>query len=264
MIKQALVPMLALGAFGSTGCTTPVDGAASGCRPAMSIYQPGVNGAPGHLINLPGNCPSPAQLARAAALQPPAPAQPSAERPAAERPVPPDLPSARMAIANGVAQLCRAFLVDGDTTLVAMQGRAFAAGYARGSSVSAVPLTDMLSQSSFSMLGFQARIANAPAEGSGVAGFVGNYHNPVCQIQVYNYPGDAAAFVSTLAGDGWRAIGAESQGGNVAVTRYYGRLGDEPVTLVVNRWAGKQAAPSGLGYIFNVVAGENPTRGALS
>ena len=179
------------------------------------------------------------------------------------RPRPPALVDAHTAIEKGVTNLCGWALAGEGYSLPAMQQTAFDAGYRRGASVSIVPLPEMRSQPSFSSLNFTAEIENAPAEGSGVVALV-SFHNPVCQIQVYIYFDEAKAFVAGLPSSGWRLTAPEASFGNVAAQRWFGNLNGKPVTLVINRWVGEQMAPGNLGFILNVVPGEDPERGVLN
>jgi hypothetical protein len=173
------------------------------------------------------------------------------------------VPSATIALENGVTKLCAGFVMGSATTLVAVQQRAFEAGYARGASVEMIPLPDMQAQPAYTIFPFRSRIANAPPQGSGIALFVGNYHNAICQLQVYGYVEETAAYAASLSSAGWRQVGEETKTDNVASSRFYGVLEGKPATMVVNRWIGPEA-PGRLGFVINMMAGENSSRGALS
>ena len=212
---------LAAASLSIAACTTAPAGGltADGCTPSRSIYQPGVGGGPGTILNLPGNCPrsAPTVLATAQSASPVAPTEPPG--PVPPRPEPVALPSAQAAIRNGVERLCAWLYSGADYSLPSLQQTALEAGFRRGSSVNIVPLPEMLQQPSFSALGFQAKIENAPPEGSGVAAFA-SFHDPVCQVQVYNYRQDGERFLAQLAAAGWTKVGGTTTPStNVAADR---------------------------------------------
>ena len=257
----------AAGALSAASCVSapPETVSAQGCTPARQIYQPGVGGRPGSIINLPGNCPSPAQMRRAEAAAAAAAAvfgpEPGPPGPPDTRPVPPPLPSADVAIVNGVEKLCGWLYSGADYSLPAIQQTAFTAGYRRGSSANIVPLPEMRAQPSYSALGFTAVVADAPPEGHGVVAFA-SFHDPVCQVQVYGYPAEGERALQRLRSAGWTAVGGPTTPqANVQAQRYFGGPAGRRMTLVVNRWVGPTAAPSGLGLILNIVPGENRVRG---
>jgi hypothetical protein len=124
-----------------------------------------------------------------------------------------------------------------------------------------IPLPEMRERGSYSTIAFQARIADAPASGSGVAAFF-SFHTPVCQLQVYGYRDDANRYIARLKDGGWTLVG-EQRSENVLSERWLRSSGAQVMTLVVNRWVGAQATPGDLGFILNVLPGEDRERGDL-
>lgn len=171
------------------------------------------------------------------------------------------LPTAELAVANGVEKLCAWFVRGEGYSLPAAFQTAMEAGFKRGVSVQMVPLPEMREAGSYSTIGFQASIANAPPEGSGVAAFF-TYHTPVCQIQVYGYKEDATRYIAGLKDSAWTLVDTQ-RSENVHSERWLTKTGTQSMTLVVNRWAGAQPAPGGLGFILNVLPGDDRKRGQL-
>jgi len=263
----------ALGLAGVQACTTPVEEMASAgsCTPTRSIYQPGVNGRPGTLINLPGNCPSPAQVARAEAAAITAASSTAAVTSPAlstglplprARPEPVPLASVTEALDKGVGVICPWFFSpaatgsDVDPFIARLQRHGAENGFHGGSSLHIIFPMDP-GQVARSSLGLQSNI-QPPVEGSGVALFV-QFHYPVCQLQVYGYAAESVAFVSGLEGRGWRVAAGPRRKGNVEVRRFRNSDG---ATLVTNRWVGSKAPDMKL--LINYFSGPESTRGELT
>lgn len=270
MAPRVILPIIALTALG--GCATlgePVLDA-DGCRPAMTIYQPGVGpGRAGQVIHIPRSCPQnvvvtpemlPALAVMAGAED--ARREQAAGGPPAEREAPPAPVSARVAIRQGVEDFCGWFYGDQPYSLDGLRQAAFDAGYGRGAPVPFFPSPEMLREPAFSALGFTAVAENPPSDGHGVAAFV-SFHHPTCQLQIYGYGADGDAVIAELEARGWRRTGEPVRSGESSwAQRYYGGPASRPMTMVVTRVAREGDGP-GLDMVINVVPGEDPERGLL-
>lgn len=272
MTLRVFVPLLALAALG--GCASlgePVLDA-DGCRPAVTIYQPGVGpGGLGQVMTIPRSCPRAADLTpeMRAALAAVAAADEGVREqavgaPPAERPAPPPPVSARTAIRNGIEDFCGWFFSDQPYSLEGLRQAAFDAGYGRGAPVQFFPLPEMLREMSFSAVGFTAVMEDRPSEGHGVAAFV-SFHHPTCQIQVFGYGAEGESVLTELEAAGWRKVGAPVRGEDWTAQRYYGEGGGRPLTTVVTRAIREDEGDDApwLDMVINLVPGEDSERGLL-
>jgi len=262
ILRAISIGLIGAGLVGLAACTTVASNPATvaNCRPATQIYQPGVMGGAGSVINLPGNCPSPSQVARTDAATA-ATAATATARPDT-RPVPPPLPDARTAITKGVDELCAWFLRGEGYSLDALHQVAFSAGFRRGAQSDIIFSEGALDDGSASALSMQAVIAGAP-QGSIVPAFV-TFDPPQCQLQVYGFHDEAERYFAGLPGRGWTRAGTPVQSSaNVRTERWLGGPTNNRVTMFINRWSGENAAPDGLWQIINILGGEVQSGGEL-
>ncbi|WP_226636146.1 hypothetical protein [Brevundimonas poindexterae] len=257
------------------GCTAVGEPAldAQGCRPATTIYQPGVGpGGGGQVIHIPRSCPraalvTPEEAVAAAVIAGAEDAlrdRSQDARPPVERPDPPPPVSVEAAIRNGIEDFCGWFFSDAPYSMDGLRQAAFDAGYAPGSPAQFFPLPEMLRAPSFSSLGFTAIIADRLSDRHGVVAFV-SFHHPTCQIQLYGHGPEGDAVIAQLEAEGWHKAGAPVEGGGLSAQRYYGGDPDQRLTMVVSRVIGEDPDRDGawLDMIINVVPGEDPQRGLM-
>lgn len=169
------------------------------------------------------------------------------------------LAGADEAIANGVERLCAWFVRGKDYSLPAAQAVAGKSGFAKGAGVRIVPFPE--TTGSYSSLGFHAEIKEPAGANDGVAAFMA-FHPTACQVQVYGHKDEAERYLASLPSRGW-TLTERKTSTTVTAERWLGRQGDAQVTLVANRWTGTKPAPANLGFILNVLPGDNPTMGAF-
>ena len=85
----------------------------------------------------------------------------------------------------------------------------------------------------------------------------------MCQLQIYGYGADGEVVIGALEADGWRSDGAPvASAASSTVQRWFGVLGDRPMTMVVTRITPEGEGP-GLEMVVNLVPGEDRERGLL-
>lgn len=174
-------------------------------------------------------------------------------------PVP--LADAAAALAAATDTVCPWFLSGENYSLDRARTLTAEEGFRRGASVAIVPLPEMAAQGAYGTLGYQAAIANAPAEGNGVA-LLASLHTPVCQVQLYGYRAEGDRFLTELTQRGWRPHGSRRTFDRVTIDRWMRRIGSHDVTLVVSRWRSDDP-PNGLGMVVNLLPGIDTKRGEV-
>ena len=197
----------------------------------------------------------------AIAVAEPAQGQPTAEPPASSPSPLPPVENAAAAMEGGVERFCHWFVRGDGYSLERARQTAEEAGYRRGTSVAMIPLVEMTQQPAFSFLGFTARMPDGTPNDEGLAAFI-TFHVPICQIQVYGQTSEAARYVESLGQRGWILI-ERLAGPQVTSERWLHGSATDSYTLVVNRWTGSGPAPGKLGFILNVLPGDNRTMGVF-
>lgn len=274
MALRFIFPILGLAALGGCAALGEPVLDADGCRPAVTVYQPGVGPrGMGQVMTIPRSCPRPADLTpemwaalAAAAAADDAAREEAGGGPPAERPAPPQPVSAEAAIRNGIEGFCGWYFGDEPYSLEGLRRAAFDAGYGRGAGAQFFPLPEMLREASFSAMGFTAVIENRRSDGHGVAAFV-SFHHPTCQIQVFGHGREAEAVLADLQSSGWRMVGIPERGEDWISERYYGQESGRPLTMVVTRVIrdpeDEEDGRAWLDMVINVVPGEDRDRGRL-